>query len=119
MSEQTTALWARINEINCELEALSASAAAGIVSGAGRIPGERLGAWISRESERHCVEHRVREERAATLRLELAELRAKLPPEGVRSGQRLVLYKGLGEVILREDREPEYAEVHAPVDEWD
>jgi hypothetical protein len=117
MSEQVTALWVRINEINCELEALSAPAA--LVSDGARLANESLAAWLRRDNERRCESARHREERAATLRLELKELRAKLPPEGMASGQRLVIYRGLGEMILRDDPEPEFAQVNVPRDDWD
>jgi hypothetical protein len=110
-------LWSRINEITSELEALSSPAV--LVSDGPRLPGESLGAWIHRDSERRCEAVRSREARSAALRLELRELRAKPPKEGMASGQRLVIYRGLGEVILRDDPEPEYAEVNVPRDEWD
>jgi hypothetical protein len=118
MSEQVTALWRRINEINLELAAVSSASAANIVSAGDRIMGEPLGARLRRDSKWRCEVVLSHEERAAELRRELVELRAKLPPEGMRSGQRLVLYRGLGEMILREDPEPEYSEVNIPRDEW-
>ena len=111
------AIWTRINEITGELEVLSAPAV--LVSAGARLANESLGAWIHRDSEHRCEAVRTREERAAALRLELKELRASLPPEGMASGQRLVIYRGLGEVILRDDPGPEYAEVRVPRDDWD
>jgi hypothetical protein len=103
MKDETdiAALWARINEINCELEALSLSAGTNI---------------LRRDAGRRNTEH---EQRSAVLRRELAEVRAKLPPEGMASGQRLVMSRTLGEFILRDDPQPEFADVSAPVDEWD
>jgi hypothetical protein len=101
MKDEANALWARINEINCELEALSASAGSNI---------------LRRDAGRRNADH---EQRCEVLRHELAEVRAKLPAEGMASGQRLVMARALGEIILRDDPEPEYAEVSAPVDEWD
>jgi hypothetical protein len=96
-----TALHVRINAITCELDALSAGASTNILR---PDAGERN------------AEH---ERRTAVLRHELAGLRALLPAAGMASGQRLVIYQGLGEVILRDDPEPEYVEADTPVDLWD
>jgi hypothetical protein len=98
---EVAALWARINEINCELEALSADAGSNI---------------LRRDAGRRNADH---EQRSAVLRSELAEVRAKLPAEGMASGQRLVMARVLGETILRDDPQPEFAEARVPVDEWD
>jgi hypothetical protein len=101
MSDQVAALWARINEINCELEALSRDAESNILR---RDAGQRNSAY---------------EQRSAVLRSELAEVRAKLPPEGMASGQRLVMSSTLGEIMLRDDPEPDYADVRTHIDIWD
>jgi hypothetical protein len=119
MSEQVSVILARINSIGIELEALSSASAANVVSPGDRIMGEPLGARLRRDSQWRCEVVLSHEERAAELRRELVELRAKLPPEGMRSGQRLVLYRGLGEMILREDPEPEFADLNVSRDEWD
>jgi hypothetical protein len=95
------ALWTRINEINCELESLSADAGSNI---------------LRRDAGKRNADY---ERRTAVLRLELAELRAKLPPAGIASGMRLVMSRALGEIILRDDPEPSFAEVNTPVDIWD
>jgi hypothetical protein len=101
MSDQVAALWTRINELNCELDALYADAATNI---------------LRRDAGRRNAEC---EGRAAVLRHDLAEARAALPAEGMRSGQRLVMYRGVGEVVLRDDPEPEFAEAETPLDIWD
>jgi len=103
MKDETdvASLWARINEINCELEALSAAAGTNI---------------LRRAAGQLNADH---EQRSAVLRHELAEARARLPAEGMASGQRLVMSRALGEIILRDDPQPEFAEVSVPVDEWD
>jgi hypothetical protein len=95
------ALWTRINEINCELDALYAGAATNVLR---RDAGRR---------NAQC------EAQAAALRQELVEVRAKLPAEGMASGQRLVMARGLGEIVLRDDPEPAYADAQTPVDIWD
>jgi len=95
------ALWTRINAINGELESLSTDAASNI---------------LRRDAGRLNADH---EHRSAVLRHELAEVRAKLPAEGMASGMRLVMSRALGEIILRDDPEPSFAEVNTPVDIWD
>jgi hypothetical protein len=95
------ALWTRINEINCELDALYAGAATNV---------------LRRDAGRRNAEC---EERGAALRRELAEVRAKLPAEGMASGMRLVMSRALGTIYLRGDPEPEFVQVSVPVDEWD
>jgi hypothetical protein len=94
-------IWVEINRVRLELDRLTDLAARNILS--------REAGRLNREYEARAVE----------LRRELSELQAKIPPEGMRSGQRLVMARILGEVILREDPEPDYADVHAPVDIWD
>lgn len=95
------ALWTRINEINCELEALSTHASSNI---------------LRRDAGRRNAEYG---QRCEVLRCELGELRAKLPAEGMASGQRLVMARALGGITLRDDPEPAYADVHTPIDIWD
>jgi hypothetical protein len=103
MTDETNVaeIWTRINEINCDLESLSAAAATNI---------------LRRDSGRRNAQC---EAQAAALRQELAEVRAKLPPEGMASGQRLVMARALGEITLRDDPAPSYADVLTPVDIWD
>jgi len=93
-------LYAEINRVRLELDRLTDRAARNILS--------REAARLNREYEAQAME----------LRRELAELQAKVPPEGMRSGLRLVMARTLGETILREDPEPEYADVNVPIDIW-
>ena len=98
MSEATD-LYGEINRVRLELDRLTDRAARNILS--------REAARLNREYEAQAME----------LRRELAELQAKIPPEGMASGMRLVMSRALGEIILREDPEP--ADVTVPVDIWD
>jgi hypothetical protein len=104
MKDETdvAALWARINEINCELASLSTAAEANI---------------LSRDAATLNADH---EQRSTILRHQLAEVRAKLPAEGMATTMRLVdVSRALGEIILRDDPKPDYADDRAPLDIWD
>ena len=83
-SDEVASIWAQINEVYGALESLAGPGAAMV--GAERIPHERLGAWIHRDSEQRCAVLRSIEERRAVLRQELKELQAQLPPTGEASG---------------------------------
>jgi hypothetical protein len=114
--QQVTEIWAEINRLNCELAAASVPFAAAIVTE--RIPHERLGVWIRRDSAKRCIAVRDNEEHRAALRLKLRELHAQLPPAGEASGMHLVIANTLGTCYVRAS-EPEYVgEVNVPVDEW-
>ena len=82
--EQVAAIWARLNALGCELQALSDDASRNIL--------RRNAGQLNREYE----------QRSAELRREQAELRGRLPAEGMATNQRLVLGRFLGTVILRE-----------------
>lgn len=103
-AEETDAIRARLREIDLEQRSRSEAASSNILT---RYAGELNAEY---------------EARMAALRSEQIELRTLLrlhAPEGMASGQRLVIYRGLGTLTLHDDTEPEYAEVRVPRDEWD
>jgi hypothetical protein len=118
--EQVAAIWARINQIALDLQALSDSAATNIVSAHPEARHSRRGVWVNQDNAERCAEQRLHEQRTAALRRELAELRSQLPKEGMASGERILINGALGDITLRDMCEPEYSgPVNVPVDLWD
>jgi hypothetical protein len=88
IDDNIAAIWTRLNAIGCELQSLSDNASHNVL-------------------RRNCGQlNREYEERAAELRREQVDLRGRLPPEGMASGQRMVFARSPAEIILRES-EPE------------
>lgn len=118
-ASRAAATRSRLDEIEIELQSLSHSALTSIVSSpAPRKAHERRAEWVHRDTETRSALAQANEDRRAELLREKLELRGQLPPEGMASGQGLVMYRGPGSYISASNFEPE-PQVHVPVDEWD